>query len=349
MSLQQTARRQDQPVRLGARHGYRIEGDQAFINAELSLPPYLSGGHWALELWACPSPHQNGDLSGVRISEVALDLPTPLAPYVHQVNARSDARLPLQGQAYAMVLALVERCSDGASILHDFANYSERQSFAAPRFVGSAGYALEGEELILRADALENPRALGNLSGSLALELWAEAAHAPSARHRLGVLELACIGGQAQLSNVEGRARFTAPPAGTWRLALVLSEWTEAFGFIARDRREFSLPFEQLAALPAPEAPAPVTAVTPVAAPAAAPVAAAVPAAAPPAVAAPVARAGVSIQTASVEELAKVNGLNPKLAKEIVKARPFKSLNDLLKIKGIGEKTLQRLKALLTL
>jgi competence protein ComEA len=72
-------------------------------------------------------------------------------------------------------------------------------------------------------------------------------------------------------------------------------------------------------------------------------------AALPVAVDVPVARARVSIQTASVEELAKVTGLNPKLAKEIIKARPFTSVNDLLKVSGIGEKTLQRLKPLLTL
>jgi DNA uptake protein ComE-like DNA-binding protein len=60
-------------------------------------------------------------------------------------------------------------------------------------------------------------------------------------------------------------------------------------------------------------------------------------------------RRAVSVQTASVEELAKVKGLNLKLAREIVKARPFTSLNELVKVSGIGERTLQRLKPLLKL
>jgi competence ComEA-like helix-hairpin-helix protein len=56
----------------------------------------------------------------------------------------------------------------------------------------------------------------------------------------------------------------------------------------------------------------------------------------------------VSIQTASVDELAGVQGLNLKIAKEIIKARPFTSLAELTRVRGIGDKTVARLKALLT-
>ena len=55
----------------------------------------------------------------------------------------------------------------------------------------------------------------------------------------------------------------------------------------------------------------------------------------------------LSIQTASVEELADVEGLNLKLAKEIVKMRPFTSLADLIRVRGIGKKTIDRLKGVL--
>ena len=57
----------------------------------------------------------------------------------------------------------------------------------------------------------------------------------------------------------------------------------------------------------------------------------------------------VSLQTASVDELAKVKGLNLKIANEIIKARPFASLEDLIRVPGIGEKTLEALKRLLTI
>ena len=59
--------------------------------------------------------------------------------------------------------------------------------------------------------------------------------------------------------------------------------------------------------------------------------------------------ARVSVQTASVDELASIEGLNKKLAQAIVKARPFQTLEDVVKVRGIGEKMLQRLRDQLTL
>jgi DNA uptake protein ComE-like DNA-binding protein len=43
-----------------------------------------------------------------------------------------------------------------------------------------------------------------------------------------------------------------------------------------------------------------------------------------------------------------VAGLNRKLAVAIVKARPFRSLDDLVRVRGIGDKTVRRLRAVLT-
>lgn len=52
----------------------------------------------------------------------------------------------------------------------------------------------------------------------------------------------------------------------------------------------------------------------------------------------------VNINMASVVELDAIVGIGPTLAKRIIEARPFTSLDDLLKVKGIGEKTLQKIK-----
>ena len=48
----------------------------------------------------------------------------------------------------------------------------------------------------------------------------------------------------------------------------------------------------------------------------------------------------VSVNTADVEELAAVQGLNKKLAEGIVKKRPFASLDDLRRVKGLGARVL---------
>jgi helix-hairpin-helix protein len=375
MNLTHSARRHDQPLRLGAHHGYRFDGDQVFINADLNVPPYFSGGAWSLELWACDEPYSAGPLAGVKVSEVDLRVPTPIAQHTHHVETCAPARVPPHGLDRTMVLALVERGPEGQRTVQDFSNYGQRQSFLAPHLEGAVGYAVSGQSVQLEVEGIVNSRALGNLSGTLALELWAFAsAHAASLGEgkRLAAAELPRVAGQHRLAATRVSAPFSEPLPGRWQLALRLCEWTEELGYVTRDERVFALPYEQGEPSVEPTVVAPVAAplrlVTPAAtveaepvedraeavAAAAEPLVEALPAAAEPLVEAspapsvPASRA-VSIQTASVEELAKVKGLNLKVAKEIVKARPFSSLSDLVKVRGIGEKTLQRLKPLLKL
>ncbi len=52
----------------------------------------------------------------------------------------------------------------------------------------------------------------------------------------------------------------------------------------------------------------------------------------------------VEINTASLAQLDKITGIGPALAQRIIDARPFSSVDDLLKVKGIGEKNLQKIK-----
>ena len=52
----------------------------------------------------------------------------------------------------------------------------------------------------------------------------------------------------------------------------------------------------------------------------------------------------VDINTASLEQLDEIIGIGPALGQRIIDARPFSSLDDLLRVSGIGEKTLQKIK-----
>ena len=53
----------------------------------------------------------------------------------------------------------------------------------------------------------------------------------------------------------------------------------------------------------------------------------------------------VDINSASEKELITLPGVGAKTAKEIVAARPFKTIDDLKNVKGIGDKTFEKLKA----
>lgn len=57
-----------------------------------------------------------------------------------------------------------------------------------------------------------------------------------------------------------------------------------------------------------------------------------------------VAENSVEINTASLQQLDEITGIGPVLAQRIIDARPFSSVGDLLRVKGIGEKTLQKIK-----
>lgn len=52
----------------------------------------------------------------------------------------------------------------------------------------------------------------------------------------------------------------------------------------------------------------------------------------------------VDVNTATIEQLSTLPGVGPEIAKKIVKGKPYAKAEDLLKVPGIGEKTLEKMR-----
>ncbi|MGH9594254.1 MAG: ComEA family DNA-binding protein, partial [Bryobacteraceae bacterium] len=248
-----------------------------------------------------------------------------------------------------MVLVLASGRPGQFNEVHDLAVYPRRQQFTQPRMTGSAGYRIDGDRVQICVGSVENPRVAENQSGTLSLELWALSEPfngGPFEGHHLAGVEIGSVSGQYELALQPVDLAFNAPPVGTWHIVLMLREWTAA-GFATRDYTSFTAPYV-VAPVPVVATSTAVEAVKPVAPSAARAASPAAAKAVMPVVAKPAARASkakasaassarqVSVNHSRAEELAAVTGLSAKLAESIVKNRPFASLDDLRRVKGLG-------------
>jgi len=56
----------------------------------------------------------------------------------------------------------------------------------------------------------------------------------------------------------------------------------------------------------------------------------------------------VNLNTATQKELQKIPGIGPRKAKAIIKGRPYKSPEDIMKVRGIKKKTYKKIKDMIT-
>jgi competence ComEA-like helix-hairpin-helix protein len=52
----------------------------------------------------------------------------------------------------------------------------------------------------------------------------------------------------------------------------------------------------------------------------------------------------INLNTASVEDLMELPDIGPKLADAIIEGRPYKTVDEVVKVKGIGPKTLEKIR-----
>jgi competence protein ComEA len=56
----------------------------------------------------------------------------------------------------------------------------------------------------------------------------------------------------------------------------------------------------------------------------------------------------IDLNTATLEELDKLPGIGPTLAQRIVESRPYRAIEELLRVKGIGQAVYDKVKSLIT-
>ncbi len=216
--------------------------------------------------------------------------------------------------------------------------------------LGNCGYEIQDNRIVVSIAEISNHRPQGDISGTLAIELWAfKTPQATDTRegHLLAATTIGELYGEHYLSDCRYDLIFQEPPAGKWYFALLLREWT-AEGYTTRDQIIFSLPYttnkptitrsESDNIINVDFTASKETSVKTVA-----------PVKATAKTKAPEAPKAVSLNEAGLEEIKAVKGISKNLAENIVSTRPFSSLDELLKVKGMGEKLLERIRAYISL
>lgn len=257
---------------------------------------------------------------------------------------------------------------------------------------GQCGYRINGKHVSINVEEIANQRDADNLSGSLALELWA-LPRPYNGAHFTGVAlastQLDEVQGQYCLRDCLYELDFQPPPAGTWTVVLMLREWDND-AFITRDYVNFSTPYlvvgreeykpsivrkekdnvisvsfrdmpeatadNSITKINSEKKPEENTGENPETMQQLAseeldcPVASAETYGSIELLAVDesskekAASHKLSLNTAMFSELAALKGVSRALAKSIYDSRPYKTLDDLLSVKGIGKKMFERIK-----
>lgn len=231
------------------------------------------------------------------------------------------------------------------------------------RFVGAVAFNGEQQRVHIALDGIASDRNNDNLSGTLSIELWSLNAPYQGGYFNgecLAATQIGELWGNHWIADCDYDLIYQAPQVAGQQLCLMLREWN-GVAFETRDFRTFN----QALNTQAVKAAEPVLKVV-TEAPRAEVVSiatskkavevkdAAVKSAAVKDVAKTTAKVSVkktseessllNVNTAAEKELAAVKGLPKKVAKAIVEARPFVSLDELEKVKGLGKKTLEKLR-----
>lgn len=189
---------------------------------------------WALQLWADDS---------LLVAELVLGKLHPDLRDQVRVSGTAPLTPPAGQAARRLSLTLVSGRAGRWERLHERQRLALPHRFLQPGLEGSVRSELDGQDFVLELETVVNPRPAADLSGTLALELWAIDGHYGGGHWQgepLGAVALDRLGGQQRWSGL--RQPWRLPEArGRKRLTLMLREWTAA-GYVTRDWRMLDWP-----------------------------------------------------------------------------------------------------------
>lgn len=303
-------------AKFGANHGYAIDGDIAWLNADILVDESrLCGQNWFLQLWADGL---------IKIAELALGVLPINGHGFFRAGAASVASLPAGQQAREVSLVLV----DDRGEISDRFTYPHGMAILQPQIHGTVHCHVAERLIDLSLECIRNPRQEDNLSGTLALELWlldtpytgGAWAGTPVASAVLGTLS-----GQSEWRNCTFSMPF-APFSRDGYLTLMLREWSSN-GYITRDFQSVNLQPDELASSFADaKIPNSATKETDVAKPAI------------------LNHQDRSLNTADLAEILTTKGISVAVGKAILAHRPYRTWEDVLRVKGVGPKLMEKLR-----
>lgn len=263
----------------------RCRGQTAGAAASLMALQLLADDELLAEL-PLVSLHPGAD--GLALLEATLALSPPAGPSARRIS-----------------LSLIGRQTGQPERLLDRWRFALPQRFIQPGLEGAVRLRVTHALPTLEIDAISNPRAAQDRSGTLALEVWSlERRYTGGAfsGQPLGSVTLGSLAGQQRWTDLNQTWHLPVlhDQRASGHLTLMLREWTPA-GYVTRDWRELDWPRQQPGD-------------------------------------------SLSINRSSTAALRSIAGVSDRLARSIVASRPFGSVDELRRVRGMNEHAFCRLR-----
>lgn len=186
-------------------------------------------GTLQLRLWALDRPHQGGGLQGKVIASARFEGLNPGNVYTNP-SRTLDVTLPPAKRAYTLCLTLLE-FSGGEYVITDYRNFSGT-TVLGPQdlFTLSSPWkwqsSTEGGTIALEVGKIAHTRAAG--TGSLRLALWATKQPYQGGGIKgfmIGSVQKDALKPGYTYNNLKHTLKYIKPPAGSYYVNLVLSEY----------------------------------------------------------------------------------------------------------------------------